>query len=75
MPTLRGLLKSIKGVFLTMPIEVDMKTYWSAGKVRFSPVKANTTVIFSPSCMGNMLTIGRPREPREPCGTSQTLSQ
>ena len=44
-------------------------------KVRFSPVRGNTTVIFSPSCSGNILTIGRPREPREPCGTSQTLSQ
>ncbi len=52
-----------------------MNTYWSAGKVRFSPVSGSTTLIFSPSCSGNMLTIGRPREPREPAGTSHTLSQ
>ncbi|MNG20675.1 hypothetical protein D3C84_1049500 [compost metagenome] len=52
-----------------------MKTYWSAGKLRFSPVSGSTTLIFSPSCNGNMLTMGRPREPREPAGTSQTLSQ
>ena len=52
-----------------------MNTNWSAGKLRLSPVSGSTTVIFSPSCSGNILTIGRPREPREPCGTSQTLSQ
>ena len=40
-----------------------------------NPNSGKTTVIFSPSCRGNILTIGLPRELREPCGTSQTLSQ
>ncbi|MNT06906.1 hypothetical protein D3C72_1415910 [compost metagenome] len=75
MPPLRGLLNSSSAVFLTVPIEVAMNTYWSAGKLRFSPVRARATLIFSPSCSGNMLTMGRPREPREPAGTSHTLSQ
>ena len=35
----------------------------------------STTVIFSFSASGNMLTMGRPREARDPCGTSQTFSQ
>ena len=75
MPPLRGLLNSSSAVFLTVPIDVAMKTYWSAGNTRLSPVSASTTLIFSPSCNGNMLTIGLPREPREPAGTSHTLSQ
>jgi hypothetical protein len=40
---------------------VDMKTKWSAGKLRNSPVSGSTTVIFSPCCSGNMLTMGLPR--------------
>ena len=75
MPLLRGLLNSSSAVFLTVPSAVAMKMKWSAGKVRNSPVSGSTTVTFSPGCSGNMLTIGLPRELREPCGTSQTLSQ
>ena len=75
MPALRGLLNSSSAVFLTVPLEVPINTYRSAGKVRISPVMGSTTVIFSPSAKGNMLTMGRPRDPREPAGTSQTLSQ
>jgi hypothetical protein len=45
------------------------------GKLRKPPVSGSTTLTFSPGWSGNMLTIGRPREPREPCGTSHTFSQ
>ena len=75
MPPLRGFENSSSEVFLTVPMDVAMNTYWLSGKVRAAPVRASTTLIFSPSCSGNMLTMGRPREPREPAGTSQTLSQ
>ena len=75
MPALRGLLNSSSEVFFTVPSAVPMKMKWSAGKARNSPVSGSTTVIFSPVCSGNMLTIGLPRLARPPCGTSQTLSQ
>ena len=75
MPALRGLLNCSSGVFLTVPMLVAMNTYWLSGKLRASPVSGSTTLIFSPSCKGNIFTIGRPREPREPAGTSHTLSQ
>ena len=71
MPRRIGRENSDSGVFLTVPSEVDMNTTCSSSNA----LTGSTTVIFSPSTSGNMLTIGRPRELREPCGTSQTFSQ
>ena len=71
MPRLSGREKAESGVFLTVPRAVAMKTKWSSEKT----FTGNTIVIFSFSSSGQTLTSGLPREVREPCGTSQTLSQ
>ncbi len=71
MPALRGFENSVSAVFLTVPRAVLMKMKCSASNWR----TGRMTLIFSPSDSGNMLTIGLPRELRDPCGTSYTFSQ
>ena len=71
MPRFIGRENSVSGVFLTVPSEVAMNTKCSSSNA----LTGRMTVIFSLSTSGNMLTIGLPRALREPCGTSQTLSQ
>ena len=65
MPDGRGREKSESGVFLTVPIAVAMKTNcpW------FHSLTGRIAVIFSFSINGTRLTIGLPRDEREPCGT------
>ena len=65
LPAVRGREKSLKGVFLTMPLLVAMNTYWSSSK----DLTGSSAVIFSPSCSGSRLTMGLPRAMRPPAGT------
>ena len=71
MPALRGLLKSDNAVFLTTPSLVEKNTYLSSAKF----LTGNTALIFSFGCICNKLTIGLPRDAREPWGISYTFTQ
>jgi len=66
MPALRGLEKSVSGVFFTVPRAVAMKTKWLSS----NSLTGSTVVIFSLSSSGKRLTMGLPREMRVPSGTS-----
>jgi len=70
-PRFKGRENAESGVFFTVPWAVAMKTNRSSS----NSFTGNTTVIFSPSSRGQTFTSGLPRDVREPCGTSQTLSQ
>jgi hypothetical protein len=66
MPRDMGREKADSAVFFTVPFAVAMKTKWASS----NSFTGSTAVIFSCSSSGTRLTIGFPRDPLLPCGTS-----
>ena len=64
MPLARGRENNAREVFFTVPRLVAMKTNFPSSNSLIDII----ALMRSPSCNGNKLTIGLPRDPRLACG-------